>query len=70
MLVFSVAPFKIDQSKGPVIIYVEGVGEGKICWKAQDFCKTGGGGGGGGGGAAKICWKAQDFCKTPPLQTM
>ena len=34
MLVFSVAPFKIDQNKGPVIIYVErgaGWGEGKIC---------------------------------------
>ena len=26
MLVFSVAPFKIDQNKGPTIIYVEGGG--------------------------------------------
>ena len=26
VLVFSVAPFKIDQNKGPVIIYVEGGG--------------------------------------------
>ena len=39
VLVFSVAPFKIDQNKGPVIIYVVGGGGGgKICWKAQDCC--------------------------------
>ena len=26
--------------KGPIIIYVEGGGEGKICRKDQDFCKA------------------------------
>ena len=28
-----------QDNKGPVIIYVE-AGEGKICWKDQNFCKA------------------------------